>query len=78
VAESFYMRLRGTEIEVVINRSCGPEPDVGIMSRYVDGWEARDPETGAPIGDLTEVEENQIQEGADQHVQEDVDDFYDE
>ena len=68
MAESFYMKFRGGEIEVVINHSCGAKPDVGLMRPYVDDWSARDVETGAPVKHLTEPEEDEIQEAADEYV----------
>lgn len=60
---SFNVTLRGVECEVEGN-VCPPEPDVGIMSSYMDDWHFIDPQE-ANNWELTDEEVEKVNEAFD-------------
>lgn len=66
------MRLHATvrDTEVIVELSMAPaEPDVGIMSSYVDDYSVTSEETGEPLSwELTDDELNALAEQADEHA----------
>jgi hypothetical protein len=75
--KSFDTELRGQLVTVHCDHIQPAEPDVGIMSAYVDSFSVFD-SLGEPIDDLAEDELEAIQELADDFLNEDdePDDLY--
>lgn len=58
---------------LVVGRLCGAEPDVGIMSAYVEDYSVFDEASSAEVTDITEREHETIQERAAEYADEGFD-----